>query len=705
MSIKEIMRGMYRVLLWLSLAFALLILLLFVTLQLPVTKQYLAEKAVEQVASLTNHRIEIGEVEISWFDHAGVRELRLFDYQDSLMLKVDRLVVNFRVGSLWNAGVLQLDELLIEDGKLELINYQDSSRLNLLVFLDDLKKGKSASTETPLVLELNEVTWKDFILSYSNENRLPKGEGILDLSHFDFVINDGFFRDFEFHSDTIQTEIVRFKGTENNTGLEIERFRSAFFLDYQHLTFSRLLLKTAHSQIEDSVAFNFNQLGALNYFADSVNMNLRLRGSKLSGEDLRYFGVKPSEKLELIAGADISGTLSLLSIEDFSVNTDYDSQFIGDATFFGLPSLANTFIDMQVKSGVLKASDVLRLVDKYTFQDDIEVKGNFLGFLKDFVANGTFQTQHGRVDTDLNFKVPTTINEAQYSGNLRLSSFDLGRATGTESIGTIDLQGNINGKGITKNTADFFVKAAGQNIYLNGYKYDSAVMEGQFASRFFDGSFQVRDPHCQLSGTTKIDFARQEEIMQVEATVDSLHLKPLNFSEQELNIVSQIHLDTRNLDFDNITGEVILDSTIIANDHGRKQFRNLRILASHQEKERRYALSSDEANVELKGVFTPSVLFKDFPKIVESYLHLLTTDLEDSLLLEPIFELDTLDAYSWDLNVDFEEINSILELLNLPLAVSSGSHFESSFTRRKNANFSLYAELDSLRLRENLFFK
>ena len=59
--------------------------------------------------------------------------------------------------------------------------------------------------------------------------------------------------------------------------------------------------------------------------------------------------------------------------------------------------------------------------------DYLKFRGNFTGFLSDFVTYGTLETKLGTIVTDLNMKLPED-RLSSYSGNIKTSNFLLGTA-------------------------------------------------------------------------------------------------------------------------------------------------------------------------------------------------------------------------------------------------------------------------------------
>ncbi len=685
----------------LSIFILIMVVLLF--LQVPAAKQYLAQQAMSRLSELTDHRAELGEVRMSWLDYASGKDFRLYDFKDSLMISAEEVSINFDLLHAFDQESIHLDDIILEGIQVYLTKYNDSTSINLVTFLNQIKSNKEKDTGKPTPpIYIGNIELADVTLNYNDARAEPKTDGRLDLGHIAFNVDEGYFHDLSVDSSTIHFRLLSFQGKDQNSGLIIEDLTSDIFIDPQHIVLSDLELVTPHSLIKDSVALSFNEFGNLGQFADSVQMDINLVDADIGLGDLRFFADLDQRFDSLIhVTSRLEGTLSSLFVPNLDVSLSSGTRLAGNAQFIGLPDINNTFVDLNVSSGMLKSSDIKRMLGKYSFRDDIRIRGNFLGFVKDFVASAKFNTPHGNVVTDINFKIPNLLKDAKYSGQLTLEGFDLGRAAQNDLIGTLDLQGKIEGAGIRKENADFFVDAKAQNLILNEYSYDSLEIKGNFASRFFKGDFSIKDPNCRIGGLAILDYTSDTERLFAQAKVDTLHLQELNFSKEKLNFHTSVSVNVKNLNLDEVTGSVEFRNATIENQYGTKTLHSLKLDASALGDQRKYVLESPELKGDFSGRFVPTVLLEDLPRVIESYYELLTNDRSGEFYLAEDHSFDSLQSYEWDVKLDVVEINSLLKLFNLPIELSDNSFVEASFRKSKNVNLSMYAEMDTIIIKGN----
>lgn len=684
----------------------ILIMVVSLFLQVPAVKQYLAEQALNKISELTDHRAELGEVRMSWLDFASGKDFRLYDFNDSIMVSAEEISLNFDLLHAFDQESIHLDDIVLEGIDVYLTKYNDSTSINLVTFLNQIKsKNESDSSKANLPIYIGNIELDDVTINYNDQRKAPKTNGKLDFSHVAFNVEQGYFHDLSLESESIHFQLLSLKGQDQLSGLAINDWRSNVFIDGQHIVLSDLELVTPYSNIRDSVSLSFNEFADLAQFTDRVDMDINLVEADIGLRDLQYFADIDQRFDSLInVTMQLQGPLSVLFVPTLDISMPSGSRLAGNAQFIGLPNIENTFMDLNVSSGVLKSKDITRALGKYSFRDDIKIRGNFLGFIKDFVASAKFDTPHGDVVTDINFKIPETLQKATYKGNLKLERFDLGRAAQNDLISTLDLQGTIEGSGITKENANFFVDAKAQNLILNDYSYDSLEIKGNFTSRFFKGDFFVQDPNCQIKGLAILDYTSETERLFAQAKVNALHLQDLNFTKQKLNFNTSVSVNVRNLNLDEVTGSIEFRNVTIENQFGSKMMHSLKLDASTLRDQRKYILESSELKGDFSGKFVPTVLLEDLPRVIESYYELLTNDRSGEFYLAEDHSFDSLKSYEWDVKLDVVEINSLLELFDLPVEVSDNSFLEASFRKGKNVNLSMYAEMDTISIKGNEFY-
>ena len=90
--------------------------------------------------------------------------------------------------------------------------------------------------------------------------------------------------------------------------------------------------------------------------------------------------------------------------------------------------------------------------------NQVQLKGNFLGYINDFVTDGEMITPFGLVQSDINYKIEeTNLRQSACNGQLKLTNFEIGPFLGD----TVNFQRSRSPvaskeRDFTKESADFY---------------------------------------------------------------------------------------------------------------------------------------------------------------------------------------------------------------------------------------------------------
>ncbi len=686
------MRPIYKGLQLLVLSLGVLLLISLILLQLPQVKAKLASEVVEYLTDKTGHEIALEGVEVAWLDHFSLENLHVKDLRADTMVSADRITIDFSLDQLWSDGYINLDDIYVKNATLHLIRHDSSSALNLKAFLERLSTSEDTTKQKPQI-KVSNVELDRVVLKHSNRGR-KRNDQFIDPNHLALQINQAIMSEVDLWSDTLNFEILGFSCEELDHGMTIQQFKSAVHLDPQHIVMAELLLEMGQSTITDSLAFTFDHIGELAQFFSLVRLDGSLKNTRIATSDLRYFAPVSFDSTLLLSGK-FSGPVSNLTLRNIQVSSLTGSKIEASGSLIGLPTLRSTFMDLDLQDGWFQAEDIRTLLGKYSFGDDVQFEGNFSGFLSDFVAYGFFRTPHGTLRSNLNFKVPTKFSEASYKGQFQLADFDLGRVVQDTIVGTVDMIASIEGQGLRKETANFFLEAQGRNLKLNRYEYDSLWLEGQFTRNYYDGSIRISDPHCTLQGLTKVDLRNEAEILELNLDIDTLHLQALNWTGQRLDLTGNLLADLTDLKLDSVVGlarfrDLVLTGPELSLDLGLVEFSSEKKGA-----ERLYKVKSAPINATLTGVFDPSAALKDIPQALNAYqAQLLAKKQIDTLALNQSGTDQR--PYKLALTMDIKEIDHLMQFVGWPVNFSNGTHIEAEFRKSKNINMSILLDADSI---------
>nr|WP_236612861.1 hypothetical protein [Cesiribacter andamanensis] len=137
--------------LWLLLVTGLL-----VALQFPSVQTRLVQSTARWLSEKIDHPVSISRVNLSWFDELELEGVRVLDGQDSLMIGVDHIRVDFDLISLLMESPPRLDGVQLQRPYVQLIKNTPDSGLNINRFIRNIQallppKTKTGKKRCPLL--------------------------------------------------------------------------------------------------------------------------------------------------------------------------------------------------------------------------------------------------------------------------------------------------------------------------------------------------------------------------------------------------------------------------------------------------------------------------------------------------------------------------------------------------------------------------
>ena len=693
----------FKFFIWTGVSLIFLVGIIWLLLQTSAVQNFATQKVLSMASEKTNHVINIDNVRISWFDQIEVDDFLLMDYAGDTLTNAKTIWVNYDLSKLISEEVMEVEEIHIESGGMNMTKHSDSTELNLSVFLKSLNEITKSDTVNNKPMILDRVILEDFSFRMTDES---KEENIkrIDFSHLRLDISLAEITTIKVQKDSIAFEVSQFVATDHAKRMSIENLEMKVGYTDKFLVLDDLVLETEHSLIGDSIRLDYNHPSAMSSFADSVDLYMNVTKSQIHSNDAKAFTGSTVLKNSVNLSFEMIGKISDLRIRNFKAIQGH-SFIDSDISLIGLPTLEETFMDVSISDMHLYSnemssyiSDREELFDKLEYLD---VKAVFSGFIKNFSTKASISTALGEMKADMNVTIPEDKTQTSYTGHLEMKGLDLGPLVGdTTLLQRVSMKGRVLGKGTTRETATLLVDLTAKDIGVKNYSYDSLSFKGYLAAKHFYGHFGIDDPNCKISGITNMDLRKAPEKLSLNTTIDTLFTKRLNLTEEDFFLQAKINWKQTHLELDSLVGSLKL-SDIIFN---RDSTRTLRLESAHIETsldsiERKVTLDMPGISADLSGDFTFKNLFQ--------FLEREATDLSS------YFDLKS-DSVSYEdepllanLQADLLDINPYLEFFSPNIFVSNRSNVEMTFEKKENSDaiVSLYARADSILFNEDAFLQ
>jgi hypothetical protein len=430
-----------------------------------------------------------------------------------------------------------------------------------------------------------------------------------DGRHVLFTAIDASFKDLLWQGDTIRASLNL--KTKERSGLEVTALNAAVKLFPNTLEFNKLSLTTPHSTIGDYLSFSFKNFNDdISDFMHRIKMNGRFVNTKVSGKDLAIFAPKlASWNRDFLLNGTARGTVDNLSCANIDVRSN-GTTLRGNLVLTGLPDIRETFIDLNNGYVATNYNDLLtfapslRNVRGARLQElgATTYKGNFTGFINDFVTYGTLQTALGTVETDLNLKLAQGVEPA-YSGKLFTDRFQLGRLLQNRNIGQIGFNGKIAGTGFKPERVKADINGTVTRFDYGTYSYTNITAKGRLENLRFNGDIIAADPNLDATVSGLIDLSGKQPHFDVVADITKADFKKLQFIREDYTLSGNVKLAFTGSNLNNFGGEARLLNATITKDGSKLPIDSLTLSSRSFGTQKELRVNSNEFEGRVTGQF------------------------------------------------------------------------------------------------------
>ncbi|MCS6824332.1 MAG: translocation/assembly module TamB domain-containing protein [Cytophagaceae bacterium] len=602
---------------------------LILAVQYPPVQKKIVRAATEYAYQLTGFNIFIGSVSVDWFDKISVENICLKDPENNDMISIQKIELDYTILSLLRQKI-NIDNVSLINGQVNLIKYDKKDYLNIDAFAKKIQELTTSdapkdSLRKPVPFVINKITLKNMLFSYRDHAYSSiKGQ----FNHGDMIFDSIYATvdEFKVIRDTVAIDIHNLKTRLRESHIVVDDLDTKFVLTDNSLEFHNLNLQIGDTRIRDFFEMRFSSYADMSDFTDKVILNAHFKDSHIHSKDVAHFApfVRHINDYLHISG-DFSGTISRFMINHLDLHFGKSSHISGHMHFIGLPQIEQTFIEVEFKKMNVYTYDLAQYLNKQSYElisklKLIQGKGEFVGLLNDFVANGSFNTPFGNFKTDVNFKLDEHSNKPHYSGEVITENLDIGTLFENPLLQKIDMTGTVEGEGFTKDDAKINLDAKITKIGIHKYQYSNIVTKATLSKRMFNGDLTVRDTNLIFHARGKIDFTKEgEEVFDLKANITRANLHALNISPADSKLISDFDVSFTGTDPDKIVGKIFLRNTFFTYDHKYFFLKSLYAESQREGNQHIITVDSDILDFRAEGDFTFTRIASDFEILSKEY--------------------------------------------------------------------------------------
>lgn len=450
---------------------------------------------------------------------------------------------------------------------------------------------------------------------------------MFDGQHLHFTGISGTLYHFSFKDDTLRTHAKL--QTVERSGLQVDELNADIKFTPDIFEFKNLTLKTPKSDLKDYYSMSYEDFKPdMSDFIHKVTLEAHFDSSSyVHTDDIAIFApALRSWHRQFHLKGDFKGTIDNFMARNVQITSGM-SGFKGDVALRGLPDIRETFLDIRAEQFVSHYREIITIVPRLknvttpalNSLGAIRFKGAYTGFIDDFVVQGDIQTQLGRVQADLNLKLPNNDVPA-YAGNLNAKNFHIGKFLAIPKVGNITFNGNVNGQGFSPENLNVNFDGHIQSIEHGKLTYKDITVTGDFDPNFFVGHLEIKDPKLEithLDGTIRLIGKNME--INADAHLAGSDLKALGVTQAQMNLAGDFSVNFTGSNIDDFLGYAGVRNATLYHNQQLLTFDSLVLISTMEEDLKTLMLQTNELDAKIKGRFNILDLPNSFKFFLSRY--------------------------------------------------------------------------------------
>lgn len=651
-------------------------------MQFKPVQTWLAKKATAYLSKELKTDVGVKSLYLKPFKSLVLEGFYINDLQKDTLISTKKLAVKITDFSIFALNGITLKDIDLEDGKIYLKTYKDSSS-NLQFILDYFSPPDSTPTTANFKFALNDVALHNIDFRYKNylqKDTLIKGVNFNDVH----VKNlSGNFKGIDINHHLFKAQIHHLSFQEKS-GFVLNELTTDATIDSNQIILKNLLLLTPKTKLTNYFSMKFKHFNDFNDVSSKVLMEGHFKNSKVDAKDIAFFAPDlAASKLSFTINGDIKGRVNDLKANDLTLKMGKATYLKGNFRVRGLPDIHNTFMEMDFNEVYSNKADVDYIIAQATGSKsnqtpniiskfgNINFSGQFTGLWNDFIAYGEFKTKLGLLKSDVNMKINKS-GASSYSGKLVAVDFNLGDLIDEPSLNRTSFTANLNGKGFNINTLSENLTANVAYFDFNNYRYQHIHINGKINQQVFDGKLNINDNNVLLDFNGKANLNPKLPEFNFAANVSCANLNKLHFTKDTIQVSANIRNNFSGNNLDNIQGDLSMKQIKITNTEKTFEIDSIYLLAKGIGTDRTLALTSDIGDASIKGEYDLQTLPSAFKTIVKKYIPSYQTTIV------------TPKNQNFEFNIDLKNFDYISSLFIPQLKIPERGAFNGKFDSKNN---------------------
>jgi len=662
---------------------------LFFGIQTYAFQTWLGKRAGSYLSSEFGSKVQIQKVNIEFFSKANLNGLIILDKHQDTIFSGDLLldIKNFN----YKKQTLLLKNITLNNVTAKLIKYRGDSIFNYTYLVNYFDTGtKDTSSKKGWDVKFGEVNLNDVAFVYKREEFAGQITQNINFDAIALKHTYGNLSGLKFEHGIISAEIKKLR-TEEQSGFRLLELSTNATVSDTRLVCKGVYLKTPRSFVKGKIDFSYSKFEDFSDFINRIKMDCKLEDSTyVHFDDIAAFASELNElKKTVNISGEVKGFVNDMTMKHCILAYGSDTKFIGDLALKGLPDIDSTSVNLNAQLLTTSVRDIESVPD-YPFSDNrhfqmpVEIKklgtikyqGTFNRFKNDFQVFGKFKTGLGNVSTKITLKTGAKIDDISYHGFIATDNFDLGTLVGLGDLNALTVNTEIEGQGLSLKSLRAYFHGQVLSLMYNGYVYKDIVLDGNISGKLFKGELVSKDPNADFDFNGTVDFKNKVPEMDFISTINKVDLNALKIisSKDSGRISSQVFIEIRGNNIDNLSGQINFDNTIYTTSAKTFTLSSFNVDMDQGNLDKRIKLTSAYLNAGIKGRYQLSNLKAAVQVFLFNYY--------PTFFRKPVKNTKFTDDLTFKIKI--KKYNTINELFTPELMLSPETTVEGNFNTIEN---------------------
>lgn len=587
----------------------------------------------KKTSTLLQSEARIGGIYFQLPNRIIADDVKLYDQNDTLMLKANRIAVKIEILPLFNKKIHIRNAQLI-GADITFYKPEEKAIHNFQYILNAFA-SKDTTSKKNLDLKIGSILLRQCSFKYDIQDK-PETKGIFNFNHINLTSVNLNAQIKSIRPDSLNINIKKLNLQETN-GFNVDKMKFNLIAGKDSAIFKDFTLKLPHSTFEIPKILATYKLDSLSKDIDSWIQNAAYNGSLqaiLTPADistfipkLRHFedgiilntnfiGSGDNTSFPQITISDQIGTFRVqasASIKDFLTNI----QAKVNIQEFKAKNNLQKFITRNIEGNEKEISPIL------TRLGNVEIKGNGDFSQEKCHANLSVTTLPGTINIEGEIHANNEIKGRVSTNRFRINNLLENKLK--QDFEELSLIADIKGKTSNKNSKIPVLSAKG---LISQLTYRNHIYRGiDFSASNSEKGFKIGISLNDLDGIVNANISAATHNEQKYATGE-IEIK--NFNPNKLNLSKKLQgesfdtrltFDLKGRNTDNLSGTVSIDDIVIhSEENGLWTTGPIALNSNPKEDEKSFSIESDFLKAKVEGVFKWNHLANTFDQIANQYL-------------------------------------------------------------------------------------